>query len=239
MLACVFRPSPTTDARRYTASLTYPNAAELAEHYASSDERRADKLVHLIGMALSAAVGASLFVTALYHCDPSIAGGIAVYSLCTLVMLACSTLYNLARPSSARRLLRRLDETAIFAMIAGTCTPYLLKLPSHHWEAQSLEWGMAAAGAAVKVLAPRLSNHVWTALYVAFGMVSLLLMVPSGASLPSAALACLAAVVATYCVGLWVFLNDSLPYRRATWHALVVIAAAVDFGALATGLVYA
>jgi predicted membrane channel-forming protein YqfA (hemolysin III family) len=38
---------------------------------------------------------------------------------------------------------------------------------------------------------------------------------------------------------LWVFLNDSLPYRRAVWHALVVIAAAADFGALATGLVYA
>lgn len=221
------------------ASLTHPNAAELTEHYASSAERRADKLVHLIGIAVSAAIGTSLFATALYHCDPSIAGGIALYSLCTLAMLACSALYNLAQASSARRLLRRLDETAIFAMIAGTCTPYLLKLPSHQWEAQGLEWSMAAAGAVGKVLAPRLRNHVWTVFYVAFGAVSLLLMGPSGASLPFASLVCLAAVVATYCVGLWVFLNDSLPYRRAMWHALIVIAAAVDFGALATGLVYA
>lgn len=219
-------------------SLTHPNAAELAEHYASSAERRADKLVHLIGIAVSAAIGASLFATALDHCDRSIAGGIALYSLCTLVMLACSALYNLAQPSSARRLLRRLDETAIFAMIAGTCTPYLLKLPSHQWEAQGLEWALAAAGAGGKLLAPRLPNHARTVCYVAFGAVSLLLIGPSGASLGAAALACLAAVVATYCVGLWVFLNDSLPYRRAMWHALVVIAAAADFGALATGMVY-
>jgi hemolysin III len=220
-------------------SVTHPNAAELTEHYASSAERRADKLVHLIGIAVSAAIGTSLFARALYHCDPSIAGGIALYSLCTLVMLACSALYNLAQPSGARRLLRRLDETAIFAMIAGTCTPYLLKLPSHQWEAQGLEWAMAAACAVGKMLAPRLRNHVSTVLYVTFGGVSLLLMGPTGASLPFASLACLAAVVATYCVGLWVFLNDSLPYRRAMWHALIVIAAAVDFGALATGLVYA
>src|SRR5260221_8757494 len=108
-------------------SFAHPNAAELAEHYASSAERRADKLVHLIGMAASAAIGAALFAMALDHRDPSVAGGIALYSLCTVVMLACSALYNLALPSSPRRLLRQPDETAIFPMIAGTCTPYLLK----------------------------------------------------------------------------------------------------------------
>src|SRR5258706_4942663 len=179
-------------------SVAHPYAAELAEHYASSAERRADKLVHLVGMPFSAAMGASLFATALDHREASIAGGIALYSLCTVVMLACSALYNLALPSSPRRLLRQLDETAIFAMIAGTCTPYLLKLPSHQWEAQGLEWAMAAAGAVAKVLAPRLHTHVWTALYVAFGGVSLLLMGPSGLSLPPTSLACLAAVLGAY-----------------------------------------
>jgi hemolysin III len=217
------------------ASLSYPDPAELVEHYPSTAERRADRLVHLVGMAISSAIGAVLFAHALEHARPSIAGAIALYSACTIAMLGCSALYNLARPSRIRQLLRRLDETAIFVMIAGTCTPYLLTVRSHRWESEALEWAMAAIGAGIRLLAPRWPH--WTAFYIGYGAVSLALVAPSAARLPLASLACLAAVVATYCVGVCAFLSSWLPYRRAVWHAMVVVAMAVDFGALATGLV--
>ena len=217
------------------ASLSYLDPAELVEHYPSTAERRADKLVHLAGMALSAAIGAGLFAHALEHARPSIAGAIALYAGCAIAMLGCSALYNLARPSRIRRLLQRLDETAIFMMIAATCTPYLLTVRSHRWEAEALEWVIAAAGAGLRLLAPRWPH--WTALYIGYGAVSLALVAPSAARLPLVSLACLAAVVATYCGGVCAFLSDRLPFRRAVWHAAVVVAMAVDFGALATGLV--
>ena len=84
-------------------------------------------------------------------------------------------------------------------------------------------------------MAPRWPH--WTALYVGYGAVSLTLVAPSAARLPLVSLACLAVVVATYCGGVCAFLSDRLPFRRAVWHAAVVVAMAVDFGALATGLV--
>lgn len=215
------------------ARLTYPDAAELIEHYPSTAERRADKLVHLVGMAIGAAIGAVLFAHALEHAGPSIAGAIALYSACAIAMLGCSALYNLARPSRIRPLLQRLDETAIFMMIAATCTPYLLT--SHRWETEALEWTIAAAGAGIRFLAPRWPYP--TALYIGYGAVSLVLVEPSAARLPPVSLGWLSVVVATYCVGVWAFLNSRLPYRRAVWHAFVVVAMALDFGALATGLV--
>jgi hemolysin III len=217
------------------ASLSYPDPAELAEHYPSTAERLADKLVHFAGMAISAAIGAVLFAHALERASPSIAGAIALYSACAIAMLGCSALYNLARPSRIRRLLRRLDETAIFMMIAGTCTPYLLTVRSHRWESEAMEWAMAAIGAGFRLLAPRWPH--WTTLYIGYGAVSLALAAPSAARLPLASLVCLAAVIATYGVGVCAFLNSQLPYRRAVWHATVVVAMGVDFGALATGLV--
>jgi hemolysin III len=217
------------------ASLGHPDPAELIEHYPSTAERRADKLVHLVGMAISAAIGALLFAQAVEHARPTIAGAIALYSGCAIAMLGCSALYNLAHPSRIRRLLRRVDETAIFVMIAGTCTPYLLTVGAHRWESAALEWAMAAMGAGVRLLAPRWPH--WTALYIAYGAVSLALAAPSAVRLPLPSLACLAAVVATYGVGVCAFLAERLPYRRALWHATVVAAMAVDFGALATGLV--
>jgi hemolysin III len=218
-----------------TASLSCPDPTELFEHDPSTAERRADKLVHLAGMAISAAIGAVLFTHALGHAGRSIAGAIALYSACAIAMLGCSALFNLARPSRIRPLLQRLDQTAIFMMIAGTCTPYLLTVGSHRWESEALEWAMAAIGAGIRLLAPRWPH--WTALYIGYGVVSVALAAPSAARLPLVSLACLAAVVAAYGVGVCAFLNSRLPYRRAVWHALVVVAMAVDFGALATGLV--
>jgi hemolysin III len=217
------------------ASLRRPDPTELIEHYPSTAERRADKLVHLVGMAISAAIGAVLFARAVEHARPSIAGAVALYAACAIAMLGCSALYNLAHPSSLRELLRRVDETAIFIMIAGTCTPYLLAVGAHRWESEALEWAMAAIGAGIRLLAPRWPH--WTALYVGYGAVSLALAAPSAARLPLVSLACLVAVVATYGVGVFAFLADRLPYRRALWHAMVVTAMAVGFGALATGLV--
>ena len=126
--------------------LSHPDPAELAEHYPSKAERRADKAVHLIGIGISAAIGAGLFAHALEHTRPTIAGAIALYAACAIAMLGCSAFYNLARPSRIRPLLRRLDQTAIFMMIAGTCTPYLLAAGPHRWESAALEWAMAAIG---------------------------------------------------------------------------------------------
>ena len=219
------------------ASLSYPDPAELIEHYPSPAERRADKLVHLVGVAISTAIGAFLFAHALDHTRPAIAGAIALYSACAVAMLACSALYNLAHPSRTRRLLQHLDETAIFMMIAGTCTPYLLTLPSHRWESAALEWTIAAAGALARALTPRSPHRLWIALYIGYGAVSVALIAPSGARLPEISQACLVGVAGAYWVGICAFLNGRLRYRRAVWHAMVVVAMAVGFGALATGLV--
>jgi hemolysin III len=214
------------------ASLVYDDAAQSVEHYPSSGERHADKLVHLIGIALSAAIGAALFTHALAHARPLIAGAIALYAASAIGMLGCSALFNLAPPSRVRPILQRLDETAIFMMIAATCTPYLLAVSAGRWPAEMLEWGMAAAGAVARLAAPRWA--FWTALYVGFAAFSLALAAPSAARLPEASLGWLSVVIATYCAGVCAFLSRRLPYRRAVWHAFVVMGMAIDFGALAT-----
>jgi hemolysin III len=48
----------------------------------------------------------------------------AIYALCLVGMLTASTIYNWTKPCAARPVLRRLDEAAIFLMIAGSYTPF-------------------------------------------------------------------------------------------------------------------
>jgi hemolysin III len=222
------------------ARLLKPDAAELAEHYPSSAERIADGAVHAIGLALGMAGGAALFSMALTHDRPSIAGAVGLYTACTILMLACSAVYNLTKPSQARRLLRRLDEGAIFMMIAGSSTPLAIGLLPDIWQTLQVGavWATAFLGAAGKVLRPNWSDQAWTQLYMAFTALAVAPLAPPAFELlPPVSLCMLGVAVAVYALGTRIYLNHKARFRRAIWHTMVVAGVAAHCIALATGVV--
>jgi hemolysin III len=216
------------------ADLLVAEEHELAEHYPNEAEHAADSFVHAFGMTLALIGGGILFVIALIHGGSTIASAVAIYALCVMLMLACSGLYNLTRPSPHRRLLRRLDEAAIFLMIAGSYTPFVIKLWPHYWDiaATAFIWICAFAGAAGKVLAPQLSDRFWCFVYLAFGWLAVIVIGPAAMHLSTIALGLLLACGIVYSGGVFVYLNHALPFRRALWHALVVVAAALHYSAV-------
>jgi hemolysin III len=216
------------------ADLLVAEEHELAEHYPNSVEHAADSFVHAFGMTLALIGGGVLFVFALIHGGAPIATSVALYALCVMMMLACSALYNLTRPSPHRRLLRRLDEAAIFLMIAGSYTPFVIKLWPHSWDLAltGLIWAAAFAGATGKVLAPQISDKVWCLVYLTFGWLGVLVIGPAALHLQTIALGLLIACGMVYSGGVLVYLNHALPFRRAVWHALVVLAAALHYSAV-------
>lgn len=217
------------------------DASELVEHYANRAEKLADGLVHAIGLVAAAIGGLVLFSISLLRGDLGLVLATAVYAVCLLAMLGCSALYNLTRPSPARRLLRRLDEAAIFLMIAGSYTPFTVIRFEDAWETGMVAavWGVALTGVTAKLLAPGVPEKVWCALYLAFGWLAAAALWPLLAAVPLPALALLAAGGALYTLGVLFFLSPTLPFRRAIWHGFVVTAAALHFGAVATGVVLA
>ena len=215
------------------AALLTPDESELAEHYPTRAEHLADGVVHSIGLTLATLGGASLVAGALPHSGSIGATAIGTYALSTTLMLTCSAAYNLTPPTRARRLLRRLDEAGIFVMIAGSFTPLLLKLAPAGGQAAAL-WSLAAAGSVAKTLLPCWSDRVWTAIYAAWAAFSLFIVAPSALGLPPTSRLLMAASCLAYGLGVRIFLDQALPYRRALWHALVVLGASFHCGALAT-----
>lgn len=221
------------------ADLLAADDSELAEHYPSRAEHRADGIVHAIGILLGLVGGAALFAVALTKGGMPIASAVALYALCIMLMLTCSAIYNLTRPSPARRVLRRLDEVAIFLAIAGSFTPFVIGLAPDAQElfAVSAIWAAALAGAAGKVLLPQISDRAWCGVYLAFAWISVALVGPTALSLPLISLGLLALGGVIYSLGVLIYLNHALPYRRAIWHGFVVIAAATHYAAIFTGVV--
>jgi hemolysin III len=163
----------------------------------------------------------------------------AIYAMCLMAMLVASAVYNLTKPSPHRRLLRRIDEAAIFLMIAGSYTPFTIQLlpPDFAIGVTVAIWMMALAGAAGKVLWTKLSDRAWSLIYLAFGWLAVLVLGPVVPTLPPLAIVMLVIAGVTYSGGVLLYLNHAIPFRRALWHACVILGAAGHYGAVLYGLV--
>ena len=221
------------------AHLLTADEHELAEHYPNRAEHAADGVVHAVGM-LAALIGGGLLVAiALSTRGVPMATASALYALCLMAMLAASAVYNFSKPTAARRLLRRLDEAAIFLMIAGSYTPFTIKLlpPDFALWVTVAIWAAALVGAAGKLFWTQLSDRAWCFIYLAFGWLAVLVLGPVAPTLPPVALWLLVAAGLTYSGGVALYLNHALPFRRAIWHACVVLGAAGHYAAVLLGLV--
>ena len=163
---------------------------ELAEHYPNRVEHAADGIVHAIGMLAALIGGGILVAVALTYRGVPMATAGAIYALCLMAMLAASAVYNLTRPSRYRRILRRIDEAAIFLMIAGSYTPFTIKLipPDFALFVTAAIWLAAFAGAAGKVFYTNLSDRAWCFIYLAFGWLAVLVLGPAVPTLPPLAI---------------------------------------------------
>jgi hemolysin III len=216
-------------------------ASDPVEHYASPGERLADGLVHAVGIVAAAAGGVALLALSLWtHGGSGMVAATSVYALCLVAMLACSAAYNLSKAGRARPFLRRLDEAAIFVMIAGSYTPFTTQRFPGAWAIGMtiLVWVLALLGVAGKLAPTRLPGWVWTLGYVAFGWVALIALRPLIQGVPMMVLALLTAGGLIYTSGALIY-HSRVPYRRAIWHGFVVAAAGVHYAAICAGVVLA
>ncbi len=216
-----------------------PDEHDLVDHYPNRAEHAADGIVHAVGLMAALVGGGLLVAAALANRGVPMATAGAIYALCMMAMLAASAVYNLTRPSRYRRLLRRLDEAAIFLMIAGSYTPFTIKLlPPEFavWITVAI-WAAALVGATGKVIWTHLSDKAWCLIYLAFGWFAVLVLGPVAPTLPPIAFWLLAGAGGIYSGGVLLYLNHAIPFRRALWHACVILGAAGHYAAVLLGLV--
>ena len=202
----------------------------LVEHYPNRAEKVADGVVHGIGLTAATVGGLAMLMFASWRHDIPLAAATGLYATCLVIMLACSTIYNLTKVSRARPVLRRLDEAGIFLMIAGSYTPFTTLRFHGSWAVSmtTLVWGLALVGVVGKLLIPRIPDKVWTLFYISFGWVAVIALKPL-----------IGGVGLIYTTGALLFHLERLPFRRAIWHGFVVCAAAIHYAAIMTGVTMA
>ena len=192
-------------------------------HYTRGEEI-ANWLTHGVGAALSLAALTVLIVVASLRGDAWHVVSFTVFGLSLLVLYVASTLYHLSRSERRRWWFRRLDHAAIFLLIAGTYTPFLLThlRGAWGWSLLGVTWGLCGAGAVFKFIGGGGSRIASTITYVFTGWLIVVALQPMMSSVPAPALWLLFAGGVCYTAGVPFYLWQRLRYHHALWHGFVL-----------------
>jgi hemolysin III len=189
---------------------------------------------------LSLGLGAALIVAAK---TPEATLAVAIYAVSLSALFGTSALYhrvNWRRPN-ARRWMRRLDHSMIFFLIAGTYTPFaLLVLNGPLADAVlAVVWVGAIAGAIVEMVWIEHPKWVAALIYMSLGWVAIIAFPGLWEEMGVAGTLLVAAGGLLYTAGAIVYATQRPnPSPRVfgyheIFHALVILAAAAQFAAIA------
>ncbi len=171
--------------------------------------------------------------------------GVAIYLVSATILFGMSAVYHRGNWSDkVAAVLRRLDHSNIFLLIAGTYTPLALVLleGADRIVLLSVIWGIAALGITFKMLWMSAPRWLYTGLYLAMGWAALWWLVPFAKAGGPVILTLIIIGGLVYSVGAVVYALK-LPNPSPTWfgfheifHACTVIAAASHFAAIAIAM---
>lgn len=202
-------------------------------HYSLSEEI-ANSITHAFGVVLSIAGLAVLTSFA------SVFGSVwhivscSIYGATQIVLYTASTLYHSIQHSRAKAVLRVIDHSAIFLLIAGTYTPFtLVSLRGPWgWSLFVIVWTLAIVGILAQSRLIRQKAVFTVAIYVGMGWMGMVGVRPLFEALAPGGLVLLLLGGLAYTVGSIFYVWRRLPYHHAIWHLFVLAGSAFHFFAV-------
>jgi hemolysin III len=150
--------------------------------------------------------------------------GASIFGATLVLLYTASTLYHAITAPRAKNVLRILDHSAIFLLIAGTYTPITLVSLRGPWGWSLLGsvWGLAVAGVLIEATPLRRLRAISLVLYLTMGWAIIVAARPIITAMASGGLTLLIAGGLSYTLGLTFYGWKRLPYSHAIWHLFVL-----------------
>lgn len=209
--------------------------AELKQHIPfvgrwdySRGELLADGVVHLVGLIFAVIAGSALLFMSYMRTGSGEYAAAIFYVLSLISVLSVSLAYNQWPVSRSKWILRRIDHSMIYVLIAATYTPFLVQVENRTLGVACVivVWLAAFTGIAIKLTMPGRYDRLALALYLGIGWSGVALAEPLLKALPSSTLHYLAIGGLTYTFGVIFYVWTRLKFHIAIWHACVVCGAA-------------
>ncbi len=189
----------------------------------SPREEWANRLSHGLGLLLGG-LGLVLLLHKGWDQGPRVLLSYGVYGASLVLLYLASTFYHSVSSVTARRWSKLFDHCAIYLLIAGTYTPFLLVALDTPL-AQGLMvviWGLALAGVVFKLIFINRFKKVSLFTYLMLGWLSLVVIYQLYLHLDGTGLLLLGLGGLIYSLGVIFYVAKRIPYNHAIWHLFVL-----------------
>ncbi|MCC2525457.1 PAQR family membrane homeostasis protein TrhA [Vibrio coralliilyticus] len=201
----------------------------------SVKEEIANTLTHGIGMVLGIVGLVLLLIKAVDHnADALTITSMSIYGGSMIVLFLASTLYHAIPYQKAKRALKTFDHCAIYLLIAGSYTPFLLvslRTPLAIG-LMIVIWTIALVGIIMKLAFVYRFKKLSLVTYLLMGWLSLVVIYQLALNLDVGGLTLLAAGGVIYSLGVIFYVAKRIPFNHAIWHGFVLAGCACHFLAI-------
>ena len=195
----------------------------------------ANSVTHGLGLVASLFAFPVLVHAAASRHDPLQLIGTVVYALSLVILFAASTAYHSFVHTPARTLLRTIDHSAIYILIAGSYTPFALGplRGPFGYTLLAVVWTIAVVGIALKL--KRGFGRPWLTVttYVGMGWIAILGIRPLITHVGMDGVTWMLAGGLLYTGGVIFYaLDRKIRYGHAVWHLFVIAGSVCHFFAV-------
>ena len=208
--------------------------SQLAGSNYSFGEEIAHTITHGIGALLSIAGLAVLVAFASLNGDAWHVVSSSVFGASLVILYSASSLYHGIPHPRAKAVLQQLDHAAIYLLIAGTYTPFLLVSlrGAWGWSLFALIWSLAVAGIVLEFIDSQRFKRLSLGLYLGMGWIVLVAIKPMFDQVAIGGLVLLLLGGLSYSLGVIFYIREQMAYHHAIWHLFVLAGSAFHFFAV-------
>ncbi len=184
----------------------------------------ANSVTHGIGALLSIAGLVLLVVFASIYGNVWHVVSFSIYGSTLVLLYLASTLYHSAQNPNVKKTLRIIDHAAIYLLIAGTYTPFMLVTLQgvRGWVMFGVIWGLAVVGIFYKIFFINRLVVISTIFYLLMGWMIVFSIGDLFRALPLGGIIFLGAGGLSYTLGIIFYAGRERLLMHAIWHLFVL-----------------
>ena len=194
-----------------------------------------NSISHLVGAVMALVGLGALLTVAIQSRDPWVISSFTVFGITLVLLYTMSTLYHSFHPPQLKDLFQLFDHVAIYLLIAGTYTPYMLVSlrDGNGFLILTIIWALALVGILSEIfLSGRAVKVGQMLIFLGMGWACTFDFASLKVALPEAGLWWLTAGGIAYTAGVVFYVLDlmnRLTHAHGIWHFFVLTGSACQF----------
>lgn len=183
-----------------------------------------NSMTHYFGVVLALIGTGALLIHSIHTHNIGYIVGSMIFCFSLVLLYAMSGTYHILNTGKAKKLFKILDHSAIYILISGSYTPYLLGIldGKSKWVLFFIQWGMTFVGIIFKVFFVGRFNFISTLIYLLMGWMVVFVFKDLKASVSPLSLNLLILSGISYSVGTIFYLMKSKRFTHGIWHIFVL-----------------